>query len=703
MRRKHKLISKIVSLCFVAILAFSTFSACTLTKRTVSSSGFELDAFSDVSSARDYDSRYFYRNDLNVFGGDADVIYVSKSESAEYGGYFYMYTSGNDGVVLQDYSDHRSCITCLRSKDLNDWELCGAVDNGYSCYIGSNEWVLSRTWAPEVLRNPNNGKYYMYFSAFTYWNNNGNVYYKYGSAGYPLRVNGSVVPDSDNVFTPITTDANAGDNFMGAVLVSDTPVGPFRLATKDTYFNGGTNANGELVTGMTPQINIYSWFKNHKNGGKYIDQEFPIIDLSPIYTSDGKLYISFSRHRSTNHPKVVRETDTGNLAGTSCLWVMEMNSDWVTPKYETLRKIAETNYISVTRKNASTTPCWDEVNGYELKASDYFKYNSATWAKYDDGETGGNGEGHISEGPQIYEKNGRFYLCYSPRGYVSRLYDVKQAISDNGIFGPYTKPESKYSRVFGVNLDKNEAEHGMTSTGHHAFVEVEGELFCIYYVHGDPLLGWQTAANDGRVYAFDRLDFIENPTYGLIMYGNGPTNTLQFKPNVYTGLHNVMLDSGVTVSATNVNGGNVSYLNDNKLIVHDYYSNMQTAFNGSTKITINFSTPKEVSAVSVYNAFEYANAFSSIDSINFTLTEKPSWFPSNIEYVGKAHISNVGFNSKYVITNGEFTDDPFIQTGAASNVSFNSVKVNKIEINVSKKLSSGNSTIKISEIAVLGK
>ena len=50
----------------------------------VGAEGFSLQAFSDVNTGREYDSKYFYRNDLNVFGGDADVIYVSEEESEEY-------------------------------------------------------------------------------------------------------------------------------------------------------------------------------------------------------------------------------------------------------------------------------------------------------------------------------------------------------------------------------------------------------------------------------------------------------------------------------------------------------------------------------------------------------------------------------------------------------------------------------------------
>ena len=668
-----------LALLLVAALLLPALGACG--KKDAAPEPFTLDYFSDVNTGKAYDSSVFYRNDLTVFGGDAGVIYVSPEEDAEYGGWFYMYTSGNDGVTLQQYKDgHRACITCLRSKDLNDWELCGAVDNGFSCRIESGEWVLERTWAPEVLRNPENGKYYMYFTAFSYW------YEDMEDTGL------------EDLFPRKTAaDAPKNDNFMGAVLVSDKPVGPFRLANSENgrYFGGEPNANGDFVSAKTPQINIYGWFHNHAENGQYLNDEFPIIDPSPFLTSDGKLYLTFCRHKSTNHPVLVRNTNDGKLECTSCLWIMEMHDDWVTPKYETLTKITETNYRTVTRKEGA--PCWDEVNGYTMTG--YFKENDATWAKFNDGESNGNGEGHINEAPQILERDGRFYLCYSPRGYESRLYDVKQAISDTGITGPYTKLPAEYARVFGANLKKIDAETGMTSTGHHAFVQAGGELFCVYYVHADPYNA-STAARDGRVYAVDRIDFIDRGEYGLLLYGNGPTATLQFKPDVTTGLHNVMLDSDVTVNAGA--GTGTGYLYDNKLIAQEYFRDLQFSADGATEITIAFDTAKEIRALSVCNAYEYKYAFSRIDSVTFELTEKPDWFPEDKAFSNEITVEDIGFNANYVRT-GDF--NVYIQTGAAANIAFNAMKVRSVTIRISQKLSSdeSNTTIKLSEIRILGR
>ena len=53
-------------------------------------SGFKLGAFVLSDESDRFDSKYFYRNDLNVFGGDADVIWVPDERDSEYGGWFYM-------------------------------------------------------------------------------------------------------------------------------------------------------------------------------------------------------------------------------------------------------------------------------------------------------------------------------------------------------------------------------------------------------------------------------------------------------------------------------------------------------------------------------------------------------------------------------------------------------------------------------------
>ena len=54
----------------------------------------------------------------------------------------------------------------MRSTDLNNWETCGAVDGGFCCYFDTSvDWVTGATWAPEAIRDPVSGKYFIYFNA----------------------------------------------------------------------------------------------------------------------------------------------------------------------------------------------------------------------------------------------------------------------------------------------------------------------------------------------------------------------------------------------------------------------------------------------------------------------------------------------------------------------------------------------------------
>lgn len=160
--KKRKILTALLSLTIAASALFGCGGAKT--------SGFELGAFKNDQADGSFDSKYFYRNDLHVFGGDADIEWVPADRDSVYGGWFYMYTSGNDGVPVQLEPDNtRSAVTVLRSRDLNDWELCGAVADGFSCEIDENEWIIQHVWAPEVIYNPADGKYYMYYNAFGPW------------------------------------------------------------------------------------------------------------------------------------------------------------------------------------------------------------------------------------------------------------------------------------------------------------------------------------------------------------------------------------------------------------------------------------------------------------------------------------------------------------------------------------------------------
>lgn len=694
--------------------------SCSDDSGSVNVTGFELGHY-DVATANDaLDSKYFYENNLKIKGGDVDIEYVPEERDSEYGGYYYMYTSSNfnqaeyvkwkEGATqdrgtkekTEQNVDHMSVITCLRSKDLNDWELCGAVDGMYSVYLQNTAWLRTKFWAPEVVYDSKTNKYYMYYSAATH-NNYGEIdeETQYGN-------------DSLNEF----------DTFQMAVFSSDTPIGPFMLVQSKDYYSGleysdmtaeqkatydlkgeSGNLNGKIITEKNPTINI-----SYDLG---LDYTFATIDLNPFFDDDGNLYLSFVRHVSTGHDH-------------NCMWIMRMK-DMITPDYSTLNMVGACNFEYVTDENVGTSPA-DRANeanytkrncfcipyytnayAQDLKkqleaaaqggtkaviANDdgveevWNKEVSGTWLK-----EGWKDEGGINEGPHMWKVGDRYFYMYSPLGYAAQNYDARQAIGDSPL-GPFKKlpamPGAVMSRGFGDYINEY-----MSGTGHHSMVEVDGELFCIYFAHADPAKG-SSSDTDGRFYAVDRVVAYEDETYGTLLAGIGPTKTVQYKPSSFTGLKNVAAQA--KIEATNCDSETIKYLNDGFVVCHEYFKEKEFVANGKTEITLTFDTPVSISALMVYNTLDYDSAFSKIDAIQFELAETPAWLDEEYASVTSCYMKDIGFNTEYIDVAMKK-----IRTGAASAVSFDEIKVSKITITVSQNVKQGGEKIKISDIVILGK
>ncbi|MDE6398915.1 MAG: family 43 glycosylhydrolase [Clostridiales bacterium] len=237
-----------------------------------------------------YDSELFVKNELVTFGADPGVIYVDPSESAAYGGYYYLYTTGstanymgvnyNIGYLPPEYGEKGivgAAIQCYRSRDLSSWQLAGSMIGGFCVECKATDWenwkYSGDVWAPEVIYDKASGKYYMY---------------------YNMRAS------SDSA-------ARYANEFYIGVAVSDTPVGPFRSV-------GNTDAQ----TGKAkPPVDF--------SEGLGLNKHLPVIDASPFRDpKDGKLYLHF-------------KTEQGNeINGISAIYGMEMR-DHVTPDYDTLQ------------------------------------------------------------------------------------------------------------------------------------------------------------------------------------------------------------------------------------------------------------------------------------------------------------------------------------------------------------------------------
>lgn len=179
-----KLKKKIIGLtAFVLSTVVGLFGCSGCSSSQLKAEGFRLSYF-DGMNVEEYDTSLLWRNTSEVANdgsGDGDVFYVSEEEDGVYGGYFYMYSTKRGGVPSTEdgltptpengTAAYYGYVLTSRSKDMVDWEMCGAVDNCYSLKLSMDTWVLGNMYAPEVIRNPKDSKYYMYYTARSKVNN----------------------------------------------------------------------------------------------------------------------------------------------------------------------------------------------------------------------------------------------------------------------------------------------------------------------------------------------------------------------------------------------------------------------------------------------------------------------------------------------------------------------------------------------------
>lgn len=662
-------IKKAVSVILAVVATFAC-SGCDGAQDT--QSVFKLAAFTNNSDADAYDSRYFYRNDMKLFGADASCVYVPEGRHQTedgtdlYGGYYYMYPSatnvGLQGLInqtvdnqnqkLQDENGNYYAKTnpVYRSKDLVDWELCGAVDGTFSTIVMEDDWALTGLCAPDIIYDEETGKYFIYEQTAMQLND--------GTPSCPYTES----PTADQVGTG---SYYYWDRYTIGIYESASPTGPFVVSTSESYYGDAAqpNLNGKVVTKYNPSINM-----RYDLG---LDAPFGIIDAHPFRDDDGQLYMYFCHHVDSGHSGVD-------------IWGMKMK-DMITPDYSTMTLLIKGGYTTITK---------DEEKWAEAPWSE----DSYIFGEPYELENGAHGDGN--EGPFMMAKNytdengnevRRYLLCYSGGGFNNKYYDISQTISDNSPLGPFVKPSQYASSIVGTSYDNT----WQMGCGHGCLVysPLQDELFILGWSHTNDSYD---AANQGRFYSLDKVHWIENPEYGLLMYGNGPTKSCQPRMYDYTGVRNIAPEAKISVSGKgNMTG--VEYLNDELFVSHKYYSDREFKTSDSVTITLTFDEPRNVNAVMVYNTFEYDYAFSAVDFIDFELAEKPAWYTA-ATYVPRARIADIAFSKDFI-----GTEYDYVQAGAACLASFNEIKVNSISIKISEKIkNTSDKEIHISDIVVLG-
>lgn len=689
--------------------------------------GFELphaSGLADVDYEYEYNANLFYRNEPRIMGADPGAIYVSDDDIKgsyeyfmdnykytdedgskkwidgydeerfiaengslqqwldQYGNSYYMAVTqhGNASAeTSKKYGSKMGAFRMFSTRDFVNWKECGVID-GFAINITKDAWCDNLFWAPEFIRDPETGLYFMFWGAATISGGAGHT--------YPTR------------------ESRLENNIRGTVAWSKNPLGPYELITASDYirYMAGKDKNGNVLTGtklLTDKVTGVKYYEvygrdgktvvGYRNGSSYynlagmsITMDTPIINSGYYYIrycdsqSKKQEYRDVSRRRDCGseenyvseildlNPMIDEKGDLycyftlgtggGSKPGVYGIWVVKM-LDFITPDWNTLRYIMKVGYTSV--ENDGTTLLGNPVG------ESYFN------------------EGGVNEGTNVVYHDGRYYLTYSYFGYTDVRYSVGVAISDSP-YGPFVK-QYDYMPILGKGIERNNYKGG---TGHHCFIYAGDEMFILYHCTDNPDNNYDNNNNYlGRHISVDRVfwKYVDDLGYDM-MFANGATINLQPKPETFTGYTNVAKYATVT---GNGDFGDVEYVNDGMFTAQPFSRIFEYGKeDGDLRVKLTWDEPVTVKAIMIYNSGSYYTAFNKVNSIKFTLAEKPAWYLSD-KYNGYCYIKNLIVDERDCMR-----DDYLMRHGAAAIAEFNEIKITAMEFVIS-----GNSEDKYSDFS----
>ena len=581
----------------------------------------------------------FYSNDFS-----GDIMSVPDPYILYDDGYFYLYSTETRPGVFQAY----------RSKDLNDWESLGVIYQRSEDY-----WGEGCFWAPKVVKNPADGRYYMYTSC------QGN-----GRTGLPEGT--SLDTGSEKYARPNL------ERLHLTVLVSDSPAGPFtewvgERPNIQKYYHGQKTEKGDTVTYTSgPMFDFANapagWVTNEKYFNKNGTNIFAQLDPYPFFDEDGTFYLYFVRSRDFNQ----EEYRQG-------VWGVKM-IDMVTPDYATLTCLTMPGYYKVVNKE-----------------SDILHFLSKSDPVMDDTFVN---EGCCMQRHTTVKADGTevtmYYLTYSRSGYGDPYYATCVAVADaplgyaKSIVAPnggFVKLEPQYGNpVHYIDATKNKNNTWIAdanydifqSTGNSMFFTVGEEEFlvshCVELVSGKKI----------RSFVIDRVTWQYNETLGYdVPHSNGPTQgSLQPLPASVTGYENVAAQATISSNKS----GKTDLLKDGYVAIHARDdSKVYYADKNDLCITLKLDEAKTLRAAMIYNAYDEEKAFSSVEKIEL-LREN---------HIVKT-IVDVPFPKDYLTAGGE------LRPGGAAVSVFSETVADTVKIYISEAMTSTPATVGIAEIVLLG-
>ena len=582
-------------------------------------------------SKAEYNQELFYRNDHKI--DDAADPFVFDNTARD--GYYYLYGTHGD-------------IFCSRSKDLMNWEPVGnALD--IQDFVNNQPSEVRRAiwkdiWAPEVVYDPDDGKYYMFFSATPEEDANVTAGNGVIQGTYWEMIMVAVSDYPDHGFVPV--------NFKDAASCGEENLHDFNTTAgiKDP-------TTGEYVTAWPHYFAKYLFFDPEdymnfaKENGGFIGAGrggFESgIDPHPYVDENGDKYLFWVKSGGPDRIAVVK---------------ME---NWLKPDWSTAKLLVAHGFYTIEDFFASLDGKTVEQVPYELLGTS------------------------INEGPAVLEHNGKYYLTFSVGAYSDNSYQVVQAVSDN-LTGPYRKLTLEEGGI--LMSGELSGSQDITGTGHHSFVQAGDQLLMIYHRHNDPIVG-----GGARNPAIDEIKWITIvDKYGNdldVMYANGPTATVQPKIEAFAEYKNIADEATISGHA------DTKYLNDGLLSVYKYLNEdfgkyiQETVISKTTTFTLDFEEARTVRAVMVYTSKDEFAAFAKIARIEFVCIEDGK---EVIRY-----IKDVELSAECYQANDYDGSIFYISPGAAAYAEFDELNVKSIRITI--EVPDGQDSVGVSEIRVLGK
>ena len=585
----------------------------------------------DGQTKAEFNQELFYRNDHKI--DDAADPFVFDNIARD--GYYYLYGTHGD-------------IFCYRSKDLMNWEPVGnALDiqdfvNNQPSEVRKTVW--KDIWAPEVVYDPDDGRYYMFFSATPDVDTNVTAGEGVMEGSYKELMMVAVSEYPDHGFVPV--------NFMDAESCGEENLHDFNTTTgvKDSetgeYLPAWPHYFAKYLLLDPAEYMAFAeangGFRGAGRGGFE-----GAIDPHPYVDENGDKYLFWVDSSGSDRISVVKMIN------------------WLKPDWSTAKILACHSFYTVEDYFAALDGEIVENVPYELTGTS------------------------INEGPAVLEHNGKYYLTFSVGAYADNSYQVIQAVSDN-LTGPYRKLTLEEGGI--LMSGELSGSQDITGTGHHSFIQAGDQLLMIYHRHNDPIVG-----GGARNPAIDEIKWITiKDKYGNdldVMYSNGPTSTVQPKIEAFSNYKNIADEATISGHA------DAKYLNDGLLSVYKYLNDdfgkyiQETVITKTTTFTLDFEEARDVRAVMVYASKNEWAAFDKIARIEFVCIEDGKeviYFIKDVKLSAECYQANDYDGSIF-----------YISPGAAAYAEFAEMNVKSIRITI--EVPDGQDSVGVSEIRVLGK